>query len=98
MRDVALAHVKAIEIPAASNKRFLVTSGYFSNSEIAGVVRKNFPELAEKVPDASVPGGRPPQAVFKIDNSRIKDILDIKFTSFEQSVTDLVKSLQAVGA
>ena len=85
-------------MPAASNKRFFVTSGYFSNSQIADIVRKTFPEYKDQVPDESVPGGRRPEAVFKIDNSRTKDILGIKFTPFEQSITDLVKSLQAVGA
>ena len=98
VRDLAMAHVKAIETPAAGGKRFFVTSGYFSNSKIAEVVRKDFPEYKDVAPDASVPGGRMPDQVFKIDNSRTKDTLGLEFTPFEKSIDDLVKSLQAVGA
>lgn len=98
VRDLALGHVKAIETPAASNLRFFFTSGYFSNSQIAEIVRKNFPEYKDVAPDSSVPGGRMPDPLFKIDNSRTADTLGIKFTSFETSIVDLVKSLQAVGA
>lgn len=98
VRDVAMAHVKAMETPAASNKRFFVTAGHFSNSQIAEVVRKNFPEYKDVAPDPSVPGGRLPDSVYKADNSQTVNTLGIQFTSFDKCIVDLVKSLQAVGA
>ena len=98
VRDLALGHVKAIEVPQASNKRFFFTSGYFCNAQIAEAIRNNFPELKDTVPDASVPGGKLPDAVFKIDNSQTVNTLGMKFTSLEKSIVDLTKSLQAVGA
>lgn len=99
VRDLALAHVKAIEIPAAANKRFFITAGSFSNKEVLEIIRTNFPELRSKLPAESMPGGTyPDNGLFKVDNNQTVDTLGIKFTSLEKSIVDLVKSLQAVGA
>jgi len=98
VRDVALAHVKAAEIADAGNKRFFVTAGYFSNRELVSIARKNFPELKSKLPSESLSGGEIPSDAYKYDNSRAVNVLGIKFRSLEQSITDLIKSLQAVGA
>lgn len=51
VRDLALAHVRAIERPEAANKRFFITAGFFRNSEVADIIKKNFPDLANKLPD-----------------------------------------------
>ncbi|KAF4550937.1 Ketoreductase azaE-like protein [Elsinoe fawcettii] len=97
VRDVALCHVKAIEVEAAANKRFFVTAGYMSNKQIAEIVKKNFPEYADKLPTEKTPGGDYPSGgVFKIDNSRVIDTLGIKFRSLEESVVDTVKSLKNI--
>lgn len=99
VRDLALAHVKAAEIDAAANKRFFVVTGYFSNREIAEVIEKDYPQYKDGLPTKSTPGGNYPEGgVYKINNSRVKEVLGIKFRSFEQSISDTVKSLQAVGA
>lgn len=97
VRDLALAHVKAMELDAAQGKRFFVTAGYFSNKEIAKVVGKNFPEYKDNMPSDSTKGGDYPEGgVFKIDNSRVQDVLGLKFRSFEQCITDTVKSLKDI--
>lgn len=99
VRDLALAHVKAIEVPEAGNKRFFITAGYFSNKEICEVIRKNFPALEKELPAKDVKGGDYPEGgLYKYDNSRVKEVLGIKFRGLEESIVDLVKSLQAVGA
>lgn len=99
MRDLADAHVKAIELPEAGGKRFFTTAGYFSNKEITEIVRKNFPELEKELPGKDVKGGDYPAAgVYKFDNSRVKEVLGLKFRELEESIVDTVKSLQAVGA
>src|ERR1700710_242038 len=43
VRDLALAHVKAMEVPAAAGKRFFATAGKFSNKQILEIIRKHFP-------------------------------------------------------
>lgn len=103
VRDLALAHVKQIELPDAAGKRFFITAGYWSNEEVAGIIRKNFPEYKDKLPAANPngPGGYPDgttDSLYKYDNTRTKKVLGIKFHSLEESIVDLVKSLKAVGA
>lgn len=99
VRDLALAHVKAIEIADAADKRFFVTAGYFSNKEIADIIRKNFPEYKDKLPTPETKGGDYPEAgIYKYDNSRTVKILGLKFRPLEESIVDTVKSLQSVGA
>lgn len=99
VRDLALAHVKAVELPEAANKRFYVTAGHFSNEEVADIMRDNFPELKNELPAKGTKGGEyPEEGIFKYDNSRVKEILGIEFRSLRECVVDTVKSLQAVGA
>src|SRR5436190_159635 len=57
VRDLALGHVRAMELPQAANQRFLFTAGHFSNREIANIVQKRFPELKEKLPTEGTKGG-----------------------------------------
>lgn len=103
VRDLALAHVKQIELPEAAGKRFFILEGYFSNEEIANIIRKNFPEYADKLPapnpngPGNYPGGSTDN-IYKFDNSRVKEVLGIKFRSLEESIVDLVNSLKKVGA
>ncbi|KAL2276773.1 hypothetical protein FJTKL_00435 [Diaporthe vaccinii] len=56
VRDVADAHVQAFEQAAAANKRFFITNGYCSNRQIIEIIRQNFPESRESLPDTSVAG------------------------------------------
>ena len=99
VRDLALAHVKAAELPEAANKRFFVTAGYFSNEEIADIIRENFPELKNELPAKGTKGGGyPDDGIYKYDNSRSREELGIKYRSLKESIVDAVKSLQEVGA
>ncbi|KIW47875.1 uncharacterized protein PV06_00531 [Exophiala oligosperma] len=95
-RDVALAHVKAMEVPEAGGNRFLCTAGYVSNGEIASIMKKNFPALADKLP-TDLKSDRP-EDVYGFDNSRSKKVLGIEYRKLEDSVVDTVNSLLAVGA
>lgn len=97
VRDLALAHVKAAELPEAANKRFFVTAGYFSNEEIADIIRENYPELKDKLPAKGTKGGGyPTDGLHMFDNSRTKEVLEIQFRGLKESIVDTVKSLQAV--
>lgn len=96
VRDIALAHVRAIEREEAQGKRFFVTAGFFRNSDVADVIKKNFPELADKLP--ATYEADPKEFGFEIDNSRGKEVLGLQYRSLDQTIPDLVKSLQSVGA
>ncbi|QSZ34129.1 hypothetical protein DSL72_005717 [Monilinia vaccinii-corymbosi] len=98
VRDLALAHIKAIEVPEAAGKRFFITEGYFSNQEICQIIRKHFPEYEEELPGKDAKGGGYPEGgIFKFDNSRAVGVLGLKFRGLEESVVDTVKSLKGVG-
>lgn len=99
VRDLARAHIIAMERPEAGGKRLFATAGYFSNSEIAEAARKNFPEFKDKLPGPEVKGGEPPQAdkTFKWDASKTNELLGIEWISLEKSITDLVDSLKTLG-
>ena len=72
VRDVALAHVLAAELPEAANKRFLITAGHFCNKDIADITRDNFPELSSNMPSKDTKGGGfPEDGTFCIAKSRL---------------------------
>lgn len=95
VRDVALAHVEAMELLGASNKRFLVTAGNFNNRLIVDLIRKHFPEYHSVLPSESVDGGNYPEGgTFKTDNTRSKEVLGIEYRDFEDTVVDTVNSFK----
>ncbi|PSN65150.1 dihydroflavonol-4-reductase [Corynespora cassiicola Philippines] len=96
VRDVALAHVRAIEVAEAAGKRFLAASGPFSNAQIAKIVKENVPELKGQLPDTiEVPKEKPG---YVIDTTPAREILGISFRSLQESVIDTVQSLMKVGS
>jgi len=99
VRDVALAHVKAAEVEQAGGKRFFLVSGHFNNKLLGQALRKGLPDLADKLPNESTQGGEYPEGgVFKVDNSRSREVLGIQYKQFDESVVDTAKSLQAIKA
>lgn len=96
VRDVALAHIKAMEIPAAGGERFFIVSDYMSNADVAGIIKKNFPNLADKLPED--PKSDMPDDVYGFDNSKSKKVLGIEYRGLEESIVDTVKSLLEAGA
>lgn len=97
VRDVALAHVRAIEVAEAGGQRFFVTAGHFANKDLAGVIRERYPELESKLPPKDSPSDMPAD-IYGIDNSKAIEVLGLKYRSLNDSVADTVKSLLAVGA
>ncbi|KAJ5541662.1 NAD(P)-binding protein [Penicillium frequentans] len=98
VRDLALAHVLAIEKPEAGGKRFFTVSSHFSNKEIAEIIGQEFPEFRDRLPtgEALAPGDYPADGVYDFDNSRSREILGLKFRTLKESVVDSVHSLLAV--
>lgn len=100
VRDVAQAHVTAMELPEAGGKRFFTTAGYYDNKKIAAAVRAAFPDLADKLPDENTPAAKgaelPAEGTSKYDNSRATKVLGIDWIPIEKSVVDTVKSLLSI--
>ncbi|RBQ74992.1 hypothetical protein VDGD_02030 [Verticillium dahliae] len=98
VRDCAAAHLRALEAPAAAGRRLFTTAGWFSNREIAAVVRENFPDLADRLPGPEVEGGEfpPKDKVYGYDNTATNEILGIQWIGLEKSIVDSVKQLQSL--
>lgn len=97
VRDVALAHVLAMEKAEAGGHRFIVSSTTgISHLELAGMLRAD-PELAafhDLLPTSEVaPVAHRP----KYSHTKAEEQLGIRFTPIEKSVTDMAKALIALG-
>ncbi|CAN9092440.1 unnamed protein product [Alternaria alternata] len=101
VRDVAAAHVAALEQPAAANKRFFTVAGYYSHREILAIIEKRFPEYNRKISAGATPGGDYPDGgtdrLYRYSNKRSVEILGIKYRDLEESIVDTVKSFQTLG-
>ncbi|KAI5815642.1 hypothetical protein BZA77DRAFT_315615 [Pyronema omphalodes] len=98
VRDVALAHVEAMEREEAGGKRFFLVEGsYFSNQQIADIIVKNFPEYKHLFPEQKEPNGGFTEGVYTVDNTVSREVLGIKYHDFETCVVDIVKSLKELG-
>ncbi len=94
VRDLALAHVRAIELPEAAGERFFVCAGMATEKDTCDIIRKAFPDLAANLRDDV--GSTLPS--FRVDNSKSVKILGLKFRSYEETIVDTVKALRALGA
>ncbi|KAK1758772.1 putative NADPH-dependent methylglyoxal reductase [Echria macrotheca] len=92
VRDVALAHVRAMMLPEAGGERFYLVSGYYSNPRLAEIIRANFPELQKKLPP---PGAEDdfPEGHWAFDTSKSRRVLGLEYIGLEKSVVDTVKSI-----
>lgn len=93
VRDLALAHVRSLELDAAASKRFFITAGHYSNEKLLGIVRDNFPELQDKLPQKPGDTTKKDLSSWGYDNSRATELLLLEWTPFEEMVVDTVKSL-----
>jgi nucleoside-diphosphate-sugar epimerase len=96
VRDLALAHVRAIEVPEAGGKRFFITAGHYSLKTLVEAIRASHPELTAKLPQNPIDDT--PAEVYGYDNSRARRLLGIKFTSLDKCVGDTTSSLLQLGA
>lgn len=95
VRDVAKAHVAAIEIPEASGKRLSMTNGKFSTQMMVDILNSHFvSELGGKIP-VGTPGLGPADisTMAKVNNDKTKEILKFKFYTLEQIVVDTVNQI-----
>merc|ERR1719468_958741 len=93
VRDVAEAHVAALDIEDAFGKRFVMVGDVPHNRDIAALIREAVPDnLKEKVPTAQATKDVPPTP-FIFDCSPTLNILDIKMRKSADMFGDTVKQL-----
>lgn len=109
VRDVALAHVKALTGPEYVGKRYLIVSDCKWMKDVARIVQNEFKPLGYFVPTMAVPNtlvwlgsffDKSTALVvprlekeFKLDNRRMVEELKITPTDIEQTIIDTCKSL-----
>lgn len=99
VRDVAEAHVIALEKEAAGGKRFFISSEIrFSNQMIADIIKKEFPQYAAGLPEEREPNnGLPEEGCYTANNTRSREVLGVTYRKLNESILDLVKALQEMG-
>jgi len=90
VRDVALAHVLAVENPKAAG-RYLIATGSYYWQELFDIVHKHFP--ARKIVPVGKPGDYP--KTYRVDHSKAEKELGIHFIPFEKTVVDTLEQLFA---
>lgn len=93
VRDLALAHVRAVEVPEAGGKRFLCTAGFYSNAGIADAIKKGFPDAAARLPERYESDLDLSRKPFEIDSGMSRELLGVRYRSLEESITDTVRSM-----
>ena len=92
VRDVALAHVRAMTVPEAGGKRFYIVSSHFSNKQLAGIIRDSHPELAGVLPPEDSVDDLPAD-VYQFNTTRSREVLGLEYTDLKTSVNDTVDSI-----
>ncbi|PLB48715.1 NAD dependent epimerase/dehydratase [Aspergillus steynii IBT 23096] len=101
VRDVARSHVDALANPAAPNQRILLISGLIAPQLVANTIRKNFPQLKDRVPEGNPAQSLPPGIHPTGWDMRVS--LDVlakgtpekkwEYVDLETSITDTVRSM-----
>ena len=74
-----------------------MVGGYFSNKEIADVIRSAHPEFASWLPSEDSENDMPAD-VYGFDNTKSRIILGLSFRGLESCISDTVESLIKLGA
>lgn len=92
VRDVATAHINALELPEASGQRFMIVAGHFSNKRIADIIREEYPDLKKKLPPADSPDDFP-EKVARFDASKSRCVLGVEYRDLRTCVKDTVDAM-----
>ena len=99
VRDIARAHVLALFAPphpAGIDKRLLIESGQFTWQEAVGLVRKERPELASRLPPKEKDDEAPYRTKAPLDTSLTKEVLgDHKLFTWQESILASIDSAVA---
>ncbi|KAI9733985.1 MAG: hypothetical protein M1834_002642 [Cirrosporium novae-zelandiae] len=93
-RDVSLAHLRAYEKEEAANQRFFIVGGNFSYQGVCDIIRKNLPELRDRVPIGKPGTEFGGMELYKVNNEKSRKILGLTYPrSLEETMTDTARSL-----
>lgn len=95
VRDVALAHVRALDVPPRKGKRYFIWGGQaMINTKAVPYIAEKKPELKNRLP--SLEGAQEVKVYAKIDAGPAeKDFGTKEYISWEQTLEESVDSLLA---
>jgi nucleoside-diphosphate-sugar epimerase len=91
VRDVTVAHVRALITPASNGKRFIARGSQPTNPEIIQLAIKHFPSLDAPAKDEK----QSREGWDTVDGSALTRVLGIKYIPLEQTVIDFVGQVLA---
>ncbi|KAK6459515.1 protein induced by osmotic stress [Scheffersomyces xylosifermentans] len=91
VRDVAKAHLIAFEKDEAKGQRIITYSGLFSSQIILNIIRKNFPDLRDRLPVGDAENVK--VTASKINDAKSRKILGYEPISLEDSVVAAIKQI-----
>lgn len=93
VRDVALAHVLAIERKEAAGQRWFVTPGYYTTYDALAVLKNHFSEYKGPAAPSDYDREAYIAKFSKIDNHVTNEQSGLKYHTLEQTLIDSFKSL-----
>ncbi|ODV77561.1 NAD(P)-binding protein [Suhomyces tanzawaensis NRRL Y-17324] len=97
VRDVARAHVAALDDEKLVGKRLFLTNGQFSIQMILDTLREKFPQLASQLPEGT-PGSGPEdiKSLAKSSNEATRKLLGFEFRNLDTIVEDTIEQILRV--
>jgi nucleoside-diphosphate-sugar epimerase len=98
VRDVAFAHVAALELQTKTSERYIIAAQGYSDQEIADIVHQSS-KIPSNIKD-STPKGTPGQRLehYQVDSTKAQKELGIKYIPLEKTIEDLVLQLVDIQA
>lgn len=96
IRDVALAHVRALTVPAAGGRRFLLAAGTYSNQELVDLSRERMPKLRDRMAVGET--GRKEAAPYGADATETERVLGITWRGLGDCLEQVVPQLFEIAA
>lgn len=93
VRDVAAAHVAAMERSEAGGKRLFTVGGRFTNARIAEIMRAGAYPFNDRLPSQEIKGDAGARGI-AYSNDDTNKILGIDWIPLEKTVADFVESIQ----
>ncbi|KAF4964257.1 hypothetical protein FSARC_7811 [Fusarium sarcochroum] len=97
VKDVALAHVRALQVPEAGGERYLLAAGVYCNQEIADVARDVAGKHRVVIPRGH-PGLSEASTHFGVDATATEKALGIRWQTLPDMLSDLLPQLFEIQA
>ncbi|PWY70849.1 NAD(P)-binding protein [Aspergillus sclerotioniger CBS 115572] len=91
VHDAAAAHYEAYVRPEAGGERFLVAGGRFLYQDACAILRRRFPQLADKIPGCS--GDAAVVETYIADGGKAQKVLGLEYRDLEDTLVETVEDL-----